>query len=57
MSCKCNKDIKMSKDLKHYLPNGKEYKGSTHKTGSVLMTGTKHTATSQKLSHKVLKKK
>lgn len=36
---------------KHYLPNGKEYKGPTHKTGSMLMTGAKHTATSQKLSH------
>jgi hypothetical protein len=41
----------MSATKKHYLPSGKEYKGATHKTGSMLMTGAKHTATSQKLSH------
>jgi hypothetical protein len=41
----------MSATKKHYLPNGKEYKGATHKEGSMLMTGTKHTATSKNLSH------
>jgi len=41
----------MSATKKHYLPNGKEYKGATHKEGSMLMTGEKHTATSKKLNH------
>lgn len=41
----------MSASQKHYLPNGKEYKGATHKSGSILMTGAKHTASSQKLTH------
>jgi hypothetical protein len=42
----------MGKDSKHYLPNGKEYKGSVHKTGTKVMTGATHTAKSQTLSHK-----
>lgn len=46
----------MSKSATHYLPNGKVYTGKTHKTGSVLMTGEKHTAKSQKLSHTPPKK-
>jgi len=46
----------MSKTATHYLPNGKVYKGKTHKSGSVLMTGEKHTAKSQVLSHKPPKK-
>ena len=42
----------MAKNAKHYLPNGKEYKGATHKMkdGS-LHTGAKHTASSKKLTH------
>jgi len=46
----------MSKSATHYLPNGKVYKGKTHKTGSVLMTGATHTASSQKLTHTPPKK-
>jgi hypothetical protein len=41
----------MSVTKTHYLPNGKVYKGSTHKSGSVLMTGATHTPSSKKLSH------
>jgi len=41
----------MSKEAKHYLPNGKPYKGPTHKEGGVLMTGAKHTASSKNLTH------
>jgi len=41
----------MSKNATHYLPDGKVYKGKLHKTGNVLMTGAKHTATSKVLSH------
>ena len=41
----------MSKLATHYLPNGKVYTGAVHKTGSVLMTGAKHTAQSKVLSH------
>jgi hypothetical protein len=41
----------MSKNQTHYLPNGKVYEGPTHKSGDVLMTGAKHTATSRVLSH------
>jgi len=40
------------KGVKHYLPNGKEYKGLTHKTNGKLMTGKKHTASSKNLSHR-----
>jgi hypothetical protein len=46
----------MSKNATHYLPDGKVYKGKLHKTGSVLMTGAKHTATSKVLSHTPPKK-
>lgn len=46
----------MSKMQTHYLPNGKVYTGATHKSGGVLMTGAKHTATSQVLSHTAPKK-
>lgn len=38
--------------LKHFLPNGKEYKGPTHKMGNMLMTGAVHSPSSQKLTHK-----
>lgn len=47
----------MSKSQTHYLPDGKVYKGETHKAGSVLMTGAKHTATSKVLTHTRPKKK
>lgn len=41
----------MSKTATHYLPSGKVYKGPVHKTDGVLMTGAKHTAKSQNLTH------
>ena len=47
----------MSKNQTHYLPSGKVYKGETHKTDSVLMTGAKHSPTSKVLSHTPPKKK
>jgi hypothetical protein len=47
----------MSKDATHYLPNGKVYTGPMHKSGSTLMTGAKHTATSKVLTHKAPAKK
>jgi hypothetical protein len=46
----------MSKMQTHYLPNGKVYTGATHKSGNVLMTGAKHTAASQVLTHTAPKK-
>ena len=46
----------MSKSATHYLPDGKVYKGPMHKDGGTLMTGEKHTAKSQKLSHTPPKK-
>lgn len=47
----------MSKNQTHYLPDGKVYKGDTHKSGTVLMTGAKHSPTSKVLSHTPPKKK
>lgn len=47
----------MSKNQTHYLPDGKIYKGDTHKAGSVLMTGAKHSPSSKVLSHTPPKKK
>lgn len=41
----------MSKTKTHYLPSGKVYTGATHKAGSTLMTGAKHTACSKPLTH------
>ncbi len=43
----------MAKAKPHYLPSGKEYTGPTHKMpdGSV-HSGSKHTKSSQVLSHK-----
>lgn len=41
----------MSKTKPHYLPDGKPYKGDTHKAGSKLMTGAKHTPASKPLTH------
>lgn len=47
----------MSKEKTHYLPDGKVYKGPTHKAGDKLMTGAKHTPTSKTLTHTPKKKK
>ena len=41
----------MAKGQTHYLPNGKVHTGKTHKEGKTLMTGAKHTATSEYLTH------
>ena len=46
----------MSKTQKHFTPDGKAYKGDTHKTGSKLMTGAKHTPQSKTLTHTPPKK-
>lgn len=47
----------MSKSQKHYLPNGKEYTGPTHKMKGKLHTGKTHTASSKELTHKPKVKK
>lgn len=47
----------MSKSQAHYTADGEQYKGPTHKAGSKLMTGAKHTPKSKVLSHKAKKKK
>jgi len=47
----------MSKDKPHYTPDGKLYKGETHKVGTKLMTGAKHTPASKPLSHTPAKPK
>ena len=47
----------MSKTKPHYLPDGKPYKGETHKAGSKLMTGAKHSPASKPLTHTAPKKK
>jgi len=39
------------KGVKHYLKNGTEYKGATHKMSSGLFTGKEHSKTSTKLVH------
>ncbi len=44
------------KNVPHFLPNGKQYTGPTHKSGGVLMTGAKHTAKSKVLTHTPKKK-
>ena len=41
----------MSKTKPHYLPDGRLYKGDTHKAGSKLMTGAKHAPASKPLTH------
>lgn len=46
----------MSKAQKHFTPDGKVYKGDTHKTGTTLMTGAKHTPASKTLTHTPPKK-
>jgi len=55
----CQRRIRtnMSKTKPHYLPSGKPYKGETHKAGTVLMTGAKHTPASKPLTHTPPKKK
>jgi hypothetical protein len=47
----------MAKSSKHYLANGKEYKGAFHKMDGKPMTGAKHTASSKVLKHTQPKKK
>jgi len=42
----------MAKGVKHYLKNGTEWTGPTHKTNGMVMTGAKHTKTSKPLFHK-----
>lgn len=44
------------KNQTHYLPDGKLYKGDTHKSGSTLMSGAKHSASSKVLTHTPTKK-
>ena len=39
------------KGVKHYLPNGTEFKGATHKMASGLFTGKVDTPSSKKLVH------
>ena len=39
------------KGVKHYLKNGTEWKGATHKMASGLFTGKEHSKTSVKLVH------
>lgn len=41
----------MTKKTVHYLPDGKVYTGPTHKVGSTVMTGAKHTPASKTLKH------
>jgi hypothetical protein len=47
----------MGKVSKHYLPNGKEYKGPTHKMNGQVHTGASHSAKSKTLTHTAPKKK
>jgi hypothetical protein len=47
----------MGKSSKHYLPNGKEYMGATHKMDGQVHTGAKHSASSKPLKHTKPKKK
>jgi hypothetical protein len=47
----------MARTSKHYLPNGKEYRGATHKMNGQVHTGATHTASSKVLKHTKEKKK
>ena len=47
----------MGKSSKHYLPNGKEYMGATHKMDGQIHTGAKHSASSKVLKHTKPKEK
>ena len=42
----------MAKNQKHFLPNGREYTGATHKEKGRLMSGAKHTKNSKYLTHR-----
>jgi hypothetical protein len=56
--CQANQEQNKVKGVKHYLPNGTEWKGGTHKMGTALFTGKEHSKTSKKLVHfKDLKRK
>lgn len=46
----------MAKAAKHFLPNGKEYTGPTHKMKGQLHTGAKHSVSSKVLKHSTKKK-
>lgn len=46
----------MTKTQKHFTPDGKPFKGETHKTDGKLMTGAKHTQQSKTLTHAPAKK-
>ena len=46
----------MAKSSKHYLANGKEYKGAIHKMDGQVHTGAKHSASSKVLKHSKTKK-
>jgi len=41
----------MAKSSKHFLPNGKEYTGATHKMNGQVHTGATHSASSKVLKH------
>jgi len=41
----------MGKSSKHYLANGKEYMGATHKMDGQVHTGAKHSTSSKVLTH------
>jgi hypothetical protein len=41
----------MAKSSKHYLANGKEYMGATHKMDGQVHTGAKHSDSSKVLKH------
>jgi hypothetical protein len=47
----------MAKSSKHYLPNGKQYMGATHKMDGKVHTGAKHSDSSKVLTHSKPKKK
>lgn len=47
----------MAKNSKHYLPNGEEYKGATHKMNGQVHSGATHSASSKVLKHTAPKKK
>ena len=47
----------MAPTAKHFLPNGKEYKGATHKMNGQVHTGATHSASSKVLKHTAPKKK
>lgn len=46
----------MAKGSKHYLPDGRLYKGATHKMDGELHSGATHTSASKVLTHSPSKK-